>query len=180
MASWNPRAGRKPYKAKPDRQTQIMTELRDLAASLKAQATAAVEGKPWQAEGPGDPNIYEHKKGYTQLFPDGSGLQWDGDTWQPVPAPVVSVHKGPMSYPDLRFWLLAMTEEIGDQLPDLSQWRRIREEVGRSLPEKKTANWSIEETQAHGLRAKSLNADAMIPTLTTAVKGIKARLCNND
>jgi hypothetical protein len=33
----------------------------------------------------------------------------------------------------LRNWLLGYMDSIGDQLPDLAQWRRIREEVGRSV-----------------------------------------------
>lgn len=33
----------------------------------------------------------------------------------------------------LRGWLLGYMDSIGDQLPDLAQWRRIREEVGRSV-----------------------------------------------
>jgi hypothetical protein len=33
----------------------------------------------------------------------------------------------------LRSWLLGYMDSIGDQHPDLAQWRRIREEVGRSV-----------------------------------------------
>lgn len=50
-----------------------------------------------------------------------------------VPMTVRMEDYGAVDANALRSWLLGYMDSIGDQLPDLAQWRRIREEVGRSV-----------------------------------------------
>jgi hypothetical protein len=72
----------------------------------------------------------------------------------------------------LRGWLLGYMDSIGDQLPDLAQWRRIREEVGRSVvvkePVKDTAV-PVKKAVA-STPASAVNYDEVLKQMVLAAK----------